>query len=68
MKPLVEERNETSEPHSPLVSTLLAVSERVRPRPVSARGRKPERYDTVLESYSRMLARANERTLGKLLT
>eukprot|EP00913_Durusdinium_trenchii_P026074 g24461.t1 len=53
---------------SPVRGTLLATRERARPlRPVSARGRKPERYDTVLDSYSRMLARANEKTLGKLV-
>lgn len=69
-EPIPEENSGSTRPQSPLVSTLLAVHERSsgRPlRPISARGRKPERYDTVLESYSRMLSRANERTLGKLV-
>lgn len=66
-EPIPEENSGSTRPQSPLVSTLLAVHERSngRPlRPISARGRKPERYDTVLESYSRMLSRANERTLS----
>jgi len=64
------EENSSVGSQSPLVSTLLAVHERNNGRllrPISARGRKPERGDTVLESYSRMLARANEKTLGKLV-
>ncbi|CAK9034117.1 unnamed protein product [Durusdinium trenchii] len=64
----IPEEGSPEQRNSPLISTLLATRERARPlRPVSARGRKPERYDTVLDSYSRMLARANEKTLGKLV-
>eukprot|EP00439_Symbiodinium_sp_Y106_P043308 s1013_g5.t1 len=38
-----------------------------QPRPVSSRGRNPERYDVMLENYSRMLARGNDKSIGKLV-